>query len=151
MVPQACWGFPGGSVIKTAPANTGDTGEASSIPGLGRSPGGGNGKPLQYPCLGNPMDRGAWGTTVHGLSRSQTRLSDWTHTLTCMPWGQVSCAFSGLHTFAQLFSLPGMLSHPQIHLSCTSILYKSARGTTAEFHRLGGVNNENVFPQSSGG
>ena len=51
-------GFPGGSVVKNAPANAGDTG---SIPGLGRSPGKGNGNSLQYSCLGNPMDRGASG------------------------------------------------------------------------------------------
>ena len=50
-------GFLGGSVIKNLPANAGDIG---SIPGLGRCPGGGNGKPLQYACLGNPMDRRAW-------------------------------------------------------------------------------------------
>ena len=49
-------GFPGGSVVKNLPANTGDT---SSIPRLGRSPGGGNVNPLQYSCLENPMDRGA--------------------------------------------------------------------------------------------
>ena len=57
--------FPGGSVAKNPPANTGDMG---SIPGLGKSPGGGNGNPLQYSCLGNVMDRGAWGATVHGVS-----------------------------------------------------------------------------------
>ena len=50
-------GFPGGAVVKNLSANTGDTG---SIPGLGRSPGGGDGNPLQYSCLGNPLDRGAW-------------------------------------------------------------------------------------------
>ena len=55
--------FPGGSVIKNPPANAGD---ADSIPGLGRSPGEGNGNPLQYSCLGNHMDRGAWQVTVHG-------------------------------------------------------------------------------------
>ena len=49
-------GFPGGSVVKNAPANAGDTG---TIPGLGRSPGKGNGNSLQYSCLGNPVDRGA--------------------------------------------------------------------------------------------
>ena len=54
-------GFPGGSVKKNPPANAGDTGDARSIPDLGRSPGEGNGNPLQYSsCLGNPMDRGAW-------------------------------------------------------------------------------------------
>ena len=58
-------------MVKNPPANAGDTG---SIPGLGRPPGGGNGNPLQYSCLENPMDRGAWWATVHGVSRSWTRL-----------------------------------------------------------------------------
>ena len=53
-------GFPAGSAVKNSPANAGDTGDAGSIPGLGRSPRVGNGNPLQYFCLGNPMDRGAW-------------------------------------------------------------------------------------------
>ena len=52
-------GFPGGSVPKN-PANSGDAGNAGSIPGWGRSPGGGNGNPLQSSCLENPMDKGAW-------------------------------------------------------------------------------------------
>ena len=59
-------GFPGGSVVKNLPANAG---VGSSIPGLGRSPGEANGNPLQYSCLGNPMDRGAWWATVHGVAR----------------------------------------------------------------------------------
>jgi len=59
-------GFPGGSVLKNPPASAGDTG---SIPGLGRSPGGGNGNPLQYSCLGTPMDRGAWQARVHGVKK----------------------------------------------------------------------------------
>ena len=53
-------GFPGDAVVKTPPVNAGDTGDASSIPGLGRSPREGNGNPHQYPCLENPVDRGAW-------------------------------------------------------------------------------------------
>ena len=60
-------GFPGGSVIKNPPANAGDTREMGSIPGLGRSLGGGN--PLQYSCLGNPMGRGAWWATVHRVAK----------------------------------------------------------------------------------
>ena len=54
--------FPGGSVVNNSPASTGDAGDpcVCSVPGLGRSPGGGNGHPLHYSCLGNPMDRGAW-------------------------------------------------------------------------------------------
>ena len=59
-------------VVKNPPANSGDTGDAGLIPGLGRSPEGGNGNPLQYSWLGNSMDRGAWQTTVHGVTESQT-------------------------------------------------------------------------------
>ena len=62
-------GFPDGSVVKYLPANVGDIG---STPGWGRSPGGENGNPLQYSCLGNPMDRGAWQATVHAVERSRT-------------------------------------------------------------------------------
>ena len=54
--------------------------DAGSIPGLGRSPGGGNGNPLQYSCLENFIDRGASRATVHGVTKSWTRLSNWTHT-----------------------------------------------------------------------
>ena len=60
-------GFPGGSEDKASACNVGDLG---SIPGLGRSPGEGNSKPLQYSCLENPIDRGAWWATVHGVSES---------------------------------------------------------------------------------
>ena len=63
-------------MVKNSPANTGDTRDAGSIPGLGRPPGGGNGNPLQYSCLKNPMDRGAWQATVHGVAKSWTQLSD---------------------------------------------------------------------------
>ena len=62
-------GFPGGSVVKNLLANAGDIGDAVSIPGLGRSPGGGNGNSLQYSCLGSPRDRGTWWDTVHGLAK----------------------------------------------------------------------------------
>ena len=66
-------GFPGGSAVKNQPANVGDVG---SIPGLGRFPGGGNDNPLQYSCLKNSMDRGAWRATVCGVTKSQTQLRD---------------------------------------------------------------------------
>ena len=69
-----CVSFPGCALVKNPPANAGDVG---CIPGLGRSPGGGNGNPLQYSCLENPMDRGAWWVTVHGIEKSQTWLSNW--------------------------------------------------------------------------
>ena len=57
------------------PASTGDEEDAGSVPGSGRSPGEGNGNPLQHSCLENPMDRGAWRATIHGVRKSQTRLS----------------------------------------------------------------------------
>ena len=72
-------GLPGGSVGQEANCNAGDTGDADSIPGSGRSPGGGNGNPLQYSCLGNPMDRGAWWATVQGVTKTQTQMSVHTH------------------------------------------------------------------------
>ena len=66
-------GFPGGSDGKESACNAGDLG---SIPELGRSPGGGRGDPLQYSCLENPVDKGAWWATVHGVAESQARLND---------------------------------------------------------------------------
>ena len=59
-------------VVKDPPANSGDVRDVGSIPGSGRSPGGGHGNPPQYSCLGNPMDRGAWRAAVHGVAESQT-------------------------------------------------------------------------------
>ena len=67
--------FPGSSVVKNPPANAGDTGDTGSIPGSGRSSGGGNGNPFQFSCLGNPMDRGAWRATVHRVAKSWTQLT----------------------------------------------------------------------------
>ena len=63
--------FPDGSVGKEAACSAGDTGDMGSIPGLRRSLGGGNGNPLQYSCLENPMDRGAWWAIVHGVAKNQ--------------------------------------------------------------------------------
>ena len=84
------WGFPGGSDGKESACSAGDLG---LIPGSGRPPGEGNGNPLQYSCLGNPTDRGAWRATVHGVTKSQTVV---TNTLlhwnsgggTDLPWGE---------------------------------------------------------------
>ena len=68
-------------MVKNPPANAGDIRDVGSIPGSGRSPGEGHGNPLQYSCLGNPMDRGASRATVHGVTKSQTRLKQLsTHT-----------------------------------------------------------------------
>ena len=61
-------------VVKNPPANAGDVRDTGSVPGSGRSPGGGHGNPLQYSCLENPMDRGDWWATVHRVTQSWTRL-----------------------------------------------------------------------------
>ena len=74
-------GFPGGSEDKASACNAGDP---ASISGLGRAPGEGNSNPLQYSCLENPMDRGAWWATVHGVPKSWTQLSDFTFFLSFM-------------------------------------------------------------------
>jgi len=79
--------FSGGSEVKNMPTNAGDTRDTGSIPGLGRSPGGGNGNPLQYSCLENPMDRVAWWAPVHRVTKNQRQLSEYKHT------GMLSCPF----------------------------------------------------------
>ena len=75
-------GFPGGSEVKVSASNVGDLG---SIPRSGKSPGEGNGNPLQYSCLENPMDGEAWWATVLGVAKSGTRLSDFTFCLSITP------------------------------------------------------------------
>ena len=67
------WEFPDSSVVKNPPANASNL---CSIPESGRSPGKGNGDPLQYSCLGNPMDRGAWWATAHGFAKGSDTTSD---------------------------------------------------------------------------
>ena len=64
-------GFPRGSAVKNTSANAGDAGDAGSIPGLGRSPGGGNGNPFQHSCLENPIEKRDWQATVHGVAMNQ--------------------------------------------------------------------------------
>ena len=68
----------GGLVVNKPPANAGDIRDLGSVPRLRRSPEGGHDNPLQYSCLENPMDRGAWQVTVHGVTKSWTQLSDFT-------------------------------------------------------------------------
>ena len=87
-------------VVKNLPANEGEVKDPGFIPGLGRSPGGGQGNPLRYSCLENPMDRGAWRATVHKVTKSQTRpkrLStdawDWGSFLFCDPTSFINVSF----------------------------------------------------------
>ena len=72
----ASMGFPAGAAVNSPPASEGDARDAGSVPRSGRPPGGGNGNPLQYSCLGNPMDRGACWATVLGVAKIQTQLSN---------------------------------------------------------------------------
>ena len=110
------WGFVSGSVVKNLPANAGNAG---SVPGWGRYPGGGNGNQLQYLRLWNPMDGGAWQATVHGGHKSQTQLNDWGHTIVCdtglLPQPSVrglppSVCPSRPHSPAPKYTLPKALS-----------------------------------------
>ena len=73
---NSSWGFPGGASGKESACNAVDTGEMGSIPGSVRFPGVGNGKPLQYSCLDNFVDRDAWQATVHGVTKNWTQLSN---------------------------------------------------------------------------
>ena len=74
-VSEGLLGFPRGSVVKNLPARARNVRDPGSVPESGRSPGGGNGNPLQYSCLKNPMDKGACQAAIHGAAKSQTRLS----------------------------------------------------------------------------
>ena len=67
-------------VIKNPPANAGDARDTGSIPGSGRSPGGGHGNPVEYSCLENPIDKGVWWATVHRTTKSRAQPSPCTHT-----------------------------------------------------------------------
>ena len=71
---EYCWASQVALVLKNAPTNAGDRRDVGSIPGSGKSHAGGHGNPLQYSCLENPMDRGAWWAAVHGVANSWTRL-----------------------------------------------------------------------------
>ena len=78
--------------------------ELVSIPGSGRYPGEGNGNPLQYSCLENPMDSGAWWATVHGVAKSQTRLSELTFTYTTSPILKKPC-INKIHDGETIYSV----------------------------------------------
>ena len=96
-------GFPGGTVVKNPPANAGDPRDTGSIPGSGRSPGVGNGSPLQYSCLKNSMDRGAWRAALHWIAKIWTWQSNWAHTLLFSPF------FSGQKSAKRGETLPEVL------------------------------------------
>ena len=89
-------GFPGSSVVKKLPARAGDARDAVLNPGLGRSPGGGHGNPLQYSCLENPMDKGAWQTIVHRVAKE----SDMTEQLSMHTQEYRNSRIGGISSFS---------------------------------------------------
>ena len=103
-------------MVKNPPANAGDAGDFGSILGLGRSPGGENGSPLQYCCWDNLIDRGGWWTTVHGVARNQTQLRDLAHKLICHPLKMTS-------NFSRYFISPLFISVRSHYFG--SIIYNS--------------------------
>ena len=114
------------SMVKNLLVNTGDAGGAGSIPRWGRSPGEGRGNSLQYPCLENSMDRGAWPAVVHRAEKSQTWLSNWAHTCCqnlddglctrnggtagrlCLPPGETTKGLPGPHSHSEMQAVPTM-------------------------------------------
>ena len=122
-------GFPGGSEGKESACNVGDPG---SIPALGRSPGEENGNPLQYTCLENSMNRGAWQATVHGVAKSRTWLSDFTFpeikNLASLPFPGVHASFhvkSGTALFQPVFSFLSLPSWCWSHSLCSTFIQLS--------------------------
>ena len=123
-------GFQRGSVIKETAYNVGDARDMGSIPGLGRSPGGGHGNPLQYSCLENPMNRGGWRATVHRSQRVRYNWSDWAQLLRAIGFSPIFIAvkdlcivwvsflfffFSRLHHTACQMSVPWPRMEPVPH------------------------------------
>ena len=114
-------GFPRDSVVENPPANAGDLGDAGSIPGTERSPGGGNGNPCWYSCLGNPMDRRAWWDLVHRIINSWTQLK-WLSTQSgaAITTIQFSVQFSSVTQSCPTLcdpvnrSMPGLSVHDQL-------------------------------------
>ena len=114
-------------VIKNLPTNAGDLRDAGLIPGLGSSPGGGHHNPLQYSCLENPMDRGAWQAMVHKLTKSWTQLSD----LACMHTAHLLFA-EWMNKWMDNFLLPllwGFFSLVSVSSLCLSLLDLSFQHT----------------------
>ena len=113
-------GFPGGPEVKASACSAGDPG---SIPEWGKSPGEGNGSPLQYSCLENPMEEGAWWATVHGVAKSRTRLSNFSYAVS---WGfpggsdskESACNVEDLSSIPGLRRSPGVGNGNPLQYSC---------------------------------
>ena len=114
------WDFPGGSVVKHPSASAGNAGDVSFIPGLGRSLRGGNGNPLQYSCLENPMDRETWWATVHGVPKNQKWLSKWAYTQYLLELTPLITPGDGpKFNYAWPFGLKH-ITHLRVWLDCTT-------------------------------
>ena len=110
--------FPGGAIVKNPPANAGEDRVKDLIPGSGRSPAAGNGNPLQYSCLENSTDRGAWRATVHEVAKSRTWLNNWAHiTFSRHVWVLVSTHSPPLLFVGLIYSHP---KSPIFHWEKTS-------------------------------
>ena len=115
------WIFPGGSVVKNLPVKVGDPG---SVLGLGWSPRGGHGNPLQYSCLENPTDRGAWQATVHGFTKSRTWLKQLSRSSSINTHTHISvhthtCTHTHTHTHISLY----MDRNKKIHITSLVLAY----------------------------
>ena len=115
-------GFPGGADGKESSCSAGDPG---SIPGSGRSPGEGNGNPLQCSCLEDPMDRGAWQATVHGVTKSRTRLSFELLNFFWTSAHQASLSFSMSQSLLKLTSIESVMPSNHLILCCSLLLLPS--------------------------
>ena len=132
-------GFPGGSDGKASACNVGGPG---SIPGSGRSPGEGNGNPLQHSCLENPMNRGAWQAIVYGVAKSQTRLSDFT-SLHFIYHNRHMLKVHGLHSLESSNSEPSFSKF----WCCSNQL--GARVPSSPLPIRNGQSGKQVFPSNS--
>ena len=103
-------GSPGSTVVKNQSANAGGARDVGLMPGSGRSPGEGNGNPLQYSCLENSMDRGAWWVTVHGVAKSNTSLKSLSTMHTQI------YVYTFMHTHTCIFMHAHMHTHVCIHM-----------------------------------
>ena len=113
------WASQGASGEELASPCRLDVTDSGSIPGWGRSPGGGHGNPLQCSCLDSPMDRGAWRATVHGVAQSQTRLSDLARTHAKVSLSCTSDCCYGRSSLPQRFLLKGQLWTHKIFILST--------------------------------
>ena len=135
-------GFPGGSVVKNPPANVGDVGDVDSIRGLGRSSGEGNGNPLQYSCLQNSMDRGAWRATDHRVTKSQTQQCVCAHTLFSMhlSYMLIFCASVLLPCFLSFLNDSVLSLNISLNggfITCSHYLLKLIKKTTFWLYNAG--------------